>query len=86
MSSFSCVCVICSLCLGCVLLFDVSVDSTPFLHRSSVVCLYADVFCSELRWGKTLGVGNPIMMRGGSCAIELCLMVGGVYCVRSGGC
>ena len=35
------------------------------------------------RWDMTLGVGNAILMRGGACAAELCLMVGWGFVVVS---
>ncbi len=57
-----------------------------FLYCSSVVCLYLDVFMGRFRWGLTLGVGKAMLMRGGACAIELCLMVGCVYPSSSGRC
>jgi hypothetical protein len=41
----------------------------------SVVCLYLDVFIGGFRWGMTLGVGKAMLMRGGACATELCLIV-----------
>ena len=53
-----------------------------FFYYSSVVCLYLDVFMGEFRWGITLGVGKAMLMRGGACAAELCLMVGFV-CLSS---
>ena len=46
-----------------------------FLQCSSVVCLYLDVFIGGFRWGMPLGVGKAMLMRGGACATELCLMV-----------
>ena len=54
-----------------------------FLYCSSVVCLYLDVFMGGLRWGITLGAGKAMLMRGGACATELCLIVGCVCLYRS---
>ena len=50
-----------------------------FLYCSNKVCLYLDVFVGGFRWGNTQGAGKAMMMRGGACATELCLMAG---CVR----
>ena len=47
-----------------------------------MVCLYLDMFMGGFRWGITLGSGEAMLMRGGACATELCLMVGCV-CVCS---
>ncbi len=54
------------------------------LYCSSVVCLYLDVLMGRFRWGITLGVGKAMLMRGGACATEMCLMVGCV-CLSSSG-
>ncbi len=43
-----------------------------------MVCLYLDMFMGGLRWGMTLEAGKAMLMRGGACATELCLMVGWV--------
>ena len=43
-----------------------------------MVCLYLEVFIGGFRWGMTLGVGKAMLMRGGACATELCLMMGWV--------
>jgi hypothetical protein len=56
------------------------------LYCYSVVCLYLDVFLGGFRWGITLGVGKAMLMRGGACATELCLMVGCVCLSSSGWC
>ena len=48
-----------------------------------MVCLYLDVFIGGLRWGMTLGAGNAMLMRGGACATDLCLMVGWVCVFQS---
>jgi hypothetical protein len=47
-----------------------------FFYCSSMVCLYLDVFMGGFRWGIMLGAGKAMLMRGGACATELCLMVG----------
>ena len=57
-----------------------------FLYCSSVVCLYLDVFIGGFRWGMTLGVGEAMLMRGGACATELCLMDGWVCVIVSNRC
>ncbi len=51
-----------------------------------MACLYADMFFDGLRWEMALCVGNAMLMRGGACAAELCLMVGEFCCVRFEGC
>jgi len=33
-----------------------------------------DVFMGEFRWGIRLGAGKAMMLRGGACATELCLI------------
>ena len=43
--------------------------------------MYLDVFIGGFRWGMTLGAGKAMLMRGGACATELCLMVGWVSVV-----
>jgi len=48
-----------------------------------VVCLYLDVVVGGFRWGMTLGVGYALLMRGGACVSELCLMVGWGFVVVS---
>jgi hypothetical protein len=50
--------------------------SMPVFYCSSVVCLYLDVFIGGFRWGITLGAGKALLMQGGACATEMCLMVG----------
>ena len=54
------------------------------MYCSSVVCLYLFVFMDGFRWGITLGTGKTMLMRGGACATELCLMVG-CGCLSSSG-
>ncbi len=53
-------------------------------YCSSVVCLYLVVFMGGFRWGIALGAGKAVLMRGGACATELCLMVGCVCSSSSG--
>ena len=53
------------------------------LYSSSVVCLYLVLFMGGFRWGIALGAGKAMLMRGGACAIELCLMVSCVCLSRS---
>ena len=83
--------VLCSsiLCFGlggaCVgLRLEVSCVLCNLMYCSSVVCLYLVVFMGGFRWGITLGAGKTMLMRGGACATELCLMVGCV-CLSSPG-
>jgi hypothetical protein len=58
-----------------------------FFYCSSVACLYLDVFMSdEFRWSITLGTGKAMLMRGGACATELCLIVGCVCLSNSSWC
>ena len=57
-------------------LFGVPCVRCQVLYCSSVVCLYLDVFTGGFRCGITLGAGKAMLMRGGACATELCLMVG----------
>jgi hypothetical protein len=56
------------------------------MYCSSVVCLCLVVFNGRFRWGMTHGVGNDMLMRGGACATELCLMVGWVCGIATKGC
>jgi hypothetical protein len=56
------------------------------LYCSSVFCLYLDVFIGGFWWGMTLGVGKAMLMRGGACATELCLMMGWVCVIVSNWC
>ncbi len=63
----------------------VSFVRCQFLYCASVVCLYLGVFMGGFRWGITLGAGKAMLMRGGACAAELCLMDGCV-CLSNAGC
>ena len=54
----------------------VSCVRCQFLYCASVVCLYLSVLLGRFRWGITLGAGKAMLIRGGACATELCLMVG----------
>ncbi len=51
-----------------------------------MVYLYLDVFIVGYRWDITLGAGKAMLMRGGACATELCLMVGCVLLSNSNLC
>jgi hypothetical protein len=51
------------------------------LYWSSVVYLQEVAFVGVFRWGLNLGVGKAMLMRGGACAAELCLMGFRVFCV-----
>ena len=57
-----------------------------FLYYSSVVYLFLVVVNGGFRLAMMQGVGNVILMRGGACATELCLMVGWVCGVTTVGC
>jgi hypothetical protein len=85
--------VLCSslLCVGlfsdCVSLrLGVSCVLCLLMYCSIVVCLYLGVVRGGFRWGITLGAGKAMLMRGGACATELCLMVGCGCLSRSGCC
>ena len=77
-------CFVCAFIVSCFVRFPLI--CIQFLYCSSVVCLYVVVLVDGLRWGMTLGVGNAMFIRGGACVTELCLMVGWVCCIMSGGC
>ena len=67
-----CWCVWC----GCGFLVVGPLGSIPVFLCSSVVGLYFDVFMGGFRWGITPWARKAMLMRGGACATELCLMVG----------
>ena len=44
------------------------------------------MFVNRFRWGVTLGAGKAMLMRGGACFTELCLMVSWVCVIATKGC
>jgi hypothetical protein len=70
----------------CGILVGSPLCSMAVLYCSSVACLYLDVFMGGFRWGITLGAEKAMLMRGGACATELCLMVGCVCLYKSNWC
>jgi len=75
--------VLCCLWFFCGLLGVSTLGSVPVFLCSNVVCLYLGVYVGRFRWGMTLGGGTAMLMRGGACATEMCLMVGWVCVIVS---
>jgi hypothetical protein len=49
-----------------------------------MICLSFDVFMGRFRCGMISGVGKAMLMRGGACAAELCLLMGCVCVIGIG--